>query len=45
MFINILLDGSSWIVNVSSSRMVDTSLENEGIFSQMFSQIWEDFVP
>lgn len=42
MLINILLDGRSWIINVSSSRMVDINLENERVFSQMFSQIWQD---
>lgn len=44
MLINILLDGRSWIINVSSSRMVDINLENETGFSQMFSQIWQDTV-
>lgn len=44
MLTNILLDGRSWIINVSSSRMVDINLENETGFSQMFSQIWQDTV-
>lgn len=44
MLINILLDGRSWIINVSSSRMLDINLENETGFSQMFSQIWQDTV-
>ena len=36
MHISILLDGSSWIIDVNASRMVDISLENKNC-SQMFS--------
>lgn len=37
MLIIILLYGSSWIINVSSSRMVDISLENKRVLARMFS--------
>lgn len=36
MLINILLDGSSWTVNVNSSEMVDTSLENKRVLARCF---------
>lgn len=43
MLRNILLDGSSWIINVCSSRMVDISLENKS-FRQVFSEMWQNTV-
>lgn len=42
MLINILLDGSSWIINVSSSRMVDRSPKKREFLVTCFSQIWQD---